>query len=147
MHNPDILPPHPRLPSALAADPKGRILIVPHEALHAREDRVVAAHAAVLPGEPERAALAEDDVARHDELGLGFFGAEALAGALFGAVGAALGGVGGGAGVGRVGGGGEESEGGEGEAVEGEEEGGGGGGEGGEGGEGVEAWLEHCVSC
>lgn len=90
-----------------------------------------------------RAALAEDDVARHDELGVGFFGAEALAGALFGAVGAALGGVGGGAGVGRVG---EESKRGEGEAVEGEEEGGGGGGDGGEG-EGVEAWLEHCVRC
>ncbi len=64
---------------------------------------MVAAHAAVLAGEPVRAALAEDDVAGDDELGGGFFGAEAFAGALGGFVGAALGGVGGGA-VGGVGG-------------------------------------------
>lgn len=90
------------------------------------------------------AALAEDDVSRDDEFGVGFFGAETLAGALFGAVGAALGGVRGGA---RVAGlcngvdGGLGFGGSEGEAVEGEEEGGGWGK-----GDGVEAWLEHCWS-
>lgn len=42
---------------------------------------------------PFRAALSEDDRARHDVRGRGVFEAEALAGAGFGAVGAALGGV------------------------------------------------------
>ena len=59
---------------------------------------MVAAHGAVLAGEPVRAALAEDDVARDDELGGGAFGAEAFSGSWGGFVGAALGGVGGGAG-------------------------------------------------
>lgn len=60
---------------------------------------MVATHAAVLAGEPVRAALAEDDVARHDELGGGFLGAEAFSGAAGGGFGAAFGGVGGVAGL------------------------------------------------
>lgn len=76
-----------------------RILVENHIPLLLGEDRVVAPHAAVLAGEPVRAALAEDDVARDDELGGALFGSEAFAGAVGGFVGAALGGVRGGAGV------------------------------------------------
>ena len=56
---------------------------------------MIASHADVFTGIPFRAALAEDDVAGDDELLGGFFAAETFAGALFGAVGAALFGVGG----------------------------------------------------
>ena len=61
---------------------------------------MIAAHAAVLAGEPVRAALAEDNVSGDDEFGVALFGAEAFSGAGGGFVGAALGGVGGGAGGG-----------------------------------------------
>lgn len=57
------------------------------------EDGVVATHAAVLTGEPMRAALSEDDVARDNVLLGGFFGAETFSGTLAGAVGAGLFGV------------------------------------------------------
>lgn len=54
---------------------------------------MIAAHAAVLAGVPVRAALAEDDVARHDELGGGFLGAQPFSGAARDGFGAAFGGV------------------------------------------------------
>lgn len=54
-------------------------------------DGVVAAHAAVVAGEPVRAPLPEDDVAGYHVLLAGFLGPEPFAGAVFGAVGAALG--------------------------------------------------------
>ena len=47
-----------------------------------------------------RTSLAEDDVPRHDELGIGFLGTETFSGTGSGFVGAALGGVRGGAGGG-----------------------------------------------
>ena len=98
-----------------------RVAVVLHVAALQREDGVVASHAAVLPGEPVRAALPEDDVARRHELRVALFGAEAAAGGVAGAVGAALGGVGGGAGVGGwfCGRGWEEGEAGEGKEEEG----------------------------
>lgn len=54
-------------------------------------DGVVAAHAAVVAGEPMRAPLPEDDVAGDDVLLAGFLGPEPFAWAVFGAVGPALG--------------------------------------------------------
>lgn len=42
---------------------QARVAVVFHEPLLQREDGVVAAHADVFAGEPEGAALAEDDVA------------------------------------------------------------------------------------
>lgn len=45
-----------------------RVLVVLHIARLRREDGVIAADVAVLAGEPERAALAEDDVAWDDIL-------------------------------------------------------------------------------
>lgn len=56
--------------------------------------RVVPTHAAVFAGEPVSAALAKDDVSRHDKFGGCFFGAETFSGALGGLVGSAFGGVG-----------------------------------------------------
>ncbi len=52
---------------------------------------MVASHAAVVAWVPVRAALPEDDVARDHVLLAGLFGAESFAGAVFGAVCAALG--------------------------------------------------------
>lgn len=49
---------------------------------------MVAPHVAILAGEPLRAALAEYDVARDDELSGSLFGAESFAGAFFGLDGA-----------------------------------------------------------
>ena len=66
------------------------VLVVSHVALFKREDGMVAAHAAVLPWEPMRAALAKDDVSGHDILRVGFFRAETFAGAGRGFVGGAL---------------------------------------------------------
>lgn len=119
-----------------------RVAVIDHEALLPREDRVVAPHAAILAGVPEGAALAEDDVARDDELGGRFFGAEAFSGATGGFISAAFGGVGGVPVLGGV------------EGEEGEERGEGGWGgvvvgvgeEGGEG-SGGEAGEVHCCGC
>lgn len=76
------------------------VLVKHHKPLLPRENRMIAAHAAVLAGEPVRAALAEDDVAWHDELGGRFFGAEAFSGATGGGTGATFRAVGGVAGLG-----------------------------------------------
>lgn len=54
---------------------------------------MVAPDAAAVAGEPERAALPEDDVAGDHELGGGFFRAEAFARAVFFLVAGCLGGV------------------------------------------------------
>ncbi len=67
-----------------------RIEVVLDVAFFTREYRVVPAHPAVVAGEPMRASLAEDDIARHDILLAGLFGAKAFARTVFGAVGAAL---------------------------------------------------------
>lgn len=79
-----------------------RIAVVLDVARLRRVDGVVAAHAAVVAREPVRAPLAEDDVAGDHVLLAGLLGAQPFAGAVFGAVGAALGGVRGGTGL-RVG--------------------------------------------
>src|SRR5687768_17067064 len=49
---------------------------------HQRENRVVAAEADVVAGAPLGAALADDDVARDDELAAEFFHAEAFSGGI-----------------------------------------------------------------
>jgi hypothetical protein len=83
---------------------------------------VVPPHAAVLAREPVRAALSEEDVARHHVFAVALFGAQALSGAGCGLVGAPLGGVRGWAGLGECG----WCVGGDGEAAEGKVDGGGG---------------------
>ena len=71
----------------------GGVAVVAYVALNEGGDGMVASHHAVFTREPMGAALTEDDVARHNELGVALFRAEAFSGALFGAVGDTLGGV------------------------------------------------------
>ena len=74
------------------------ILVEADVALFLCEYRVVTPHVAILAGKPERAALAEYDVAGDDELGGCPLCAESFAGAFSGLIGAAFCFVGGGAG-------------------------------------------------
>ena len=69
------------------------IPIIAHKSPLERKDGVVPAHAAILAGEPMRAALPENYVSRNDKFGIGLFGPEAFAGPRGGFVGTALGGM------------------------------------------------------
>lgn len=68
-----------------------RVAVVPHIPRRSSVDRVVAAHHAIVAGEPVRAALFEEDVSGDDVFAAGFLGSQALSGAVFGAVGNSLG--------------------------------------------------------
>lgn len=68
-----------------------RIPVVPHIPRDHGVDGVVASDPHVLAWMPFRAALAEDNVARHDVGGCGAFEAQTAAGGIGGAIGAALG--------------------------------------------------------
>ncbi|KAJ5620914.1 hypothetical protein N7510_004898 [Penicillium lagena] len=66
-------------PNILAIRMQLRIAVIPHITRVLGEDGMVSADAAVLAGEPFRAALSEDDASRHDVLAARALGAEALA--------------------------------------------------------------------